>query len=588
MKKLNKGFLYPNGAKAKVDFSSIPLKEYPRPSLVRDSYLPLNGAWDFALTKNGSFPKSFNQKIMVPYAVESPLSGIEKLVEPNEFMWYQRQVKIPAGFNRGKILIHFEGIDQTCEVFIDGKEVISHISGYQPFDLELPEGTKDEFTLTLKVQDVTDTSYHTRGKQMLKRRACFYSSSSGVYKPIWMESVPKEYVEELKLTPDFDKGSVKVLLVSSTSGQGEVEIEGTKYSITANREEEIKLSSFKPWSPSDPFLYQVKAKFGSDSVSSYFGLRKIATGLINGQPAILLNNQKIVLTGLLDQGYYYLGNLTPASYEDYQKDIVECKKLGFNVLRKHIKYECDMFYYYADKEGMLIIQDFPSGGRTYKTIWMGLPMFSNKANSAAFADKHLRGREDRQGQEEYFSESETALKKLYNHPSIIAYTIFNEGWGQFDTVNCYQCFKKEDQTRLFDSASGWYDTPASDLYSVHAYVKTHKERFDPYKKNRPYFLSEIGGASYAVKDHFFFQKVFGHSVCHNQESLEKAYKRLYEEDIIPLMEKGILTGTIYTELADCENECNGIFTFDRTVLKINPEVIKEINEKIKKISKCGK
>ena len=577
---LNKGHLYPVKEEEKQFGEEVPLKEYPRPNLVRDSFFCLNGKWDFSLGKEEKEPESYESKILVPFAVESPLSGVERLVEPDDIMWYSREVIIPLEMKDKNLILHFEGVDQECEVFIDGVLKRTHEGGYTPFEVELGK-IASNFKLTLKIIDRTDLSFHSRGKQRLDpQNSCFYSSSSGIYKPVWLEGVEDDYIKNVFFYPSYDERCVEVLVESNSTKEITVEMENQKTILKSGVRTKIKLLYFHPWSPQDPFLYQVKISLANDKVSSYFGLRKFSVQDFNGQKSFYLNDEPLIINGLLDQGYFFLGNLTPRSYKDYEKDLKIVKDLGFNCLRKHVKIECPMFYYLADKLGILLIQDFPNGGRPYSFFHAVAPrLFPFMDKKYLKADK--LGRKEEAGRKEFERESEEYLSLLNNYPSIIIYTIFNEGWGEFAPDENYSRLKALEPYRLFDTASGWYDTACSDLYSVHAYDSTHHARFD-HLGNRPYFLSEIGGIGYKEKNHFYFGFLYGHHVAFKRNNLNKKYERLYRKDIIPLLKKGLLQGTIYTQLTDCEREGNGILTFDR-ILKIDEQIIKGINKDILEI-----
>jgi MFS family permease len=563
-----------------IDFTAVPLSEYPRPNFVRSSYICLNGAWDCAITESDKIPEKFDKQIVVPYAVESPLSGINHMLKPSEYIWYRRKITVPASFNKGRVFLNFDGVDQHAWVYLDGTLIGEHEGGYTKFSIELPAKLTRTFTLQVCVKDVTDSSYHATGKQRLNPNGWFYTSSSGIYKTVWLESTPKEYIKQIKFSPDFDNKAVLVEIISDSNDEAKVTIEGKPHLIKTNTVSAIKLIDFKPWSPEEPCLYKVEAKLKADTVSSYFGLRKVV--VVAGEaekPYIEMNGKKLILNGLLDQGYYFLGNLTPRSYSDYLDDIIKAKRLGFNTLRVHVKIEDDMFYYYADKYGMLLIQDFPNGGRHYIFRNVVIPRLFPCFNHSKFISYKKLSRTDEAGREEFLNDANTYMEELHNYPSIIIYTIFNEGWGEFDPEETFISLRRKEHMHLFDTASGWYDSESSDLYSIHAYILTHQRR-QAKDGVRPYVLTEIGGASLFVKDHFFFEKVYGHSVCKKPKDLQKKYLHLYEKDIIPLMKKGDLNGAIYTQFNDCETECNGLFTFDRQVLKINEEAIKKVNSEI--------
>jgi MFS family permease len=576
----NQGHLYAHKEKIKIDPNYIPLAEYPRPNFVRDSYLCLNGVWNLKITKSKEMPTSFNKKIVVPYAVESPLSGVEYLLEPDEYLWYQREVKIPRGFNKGRLVLNFDGIDQIADVFVNGKLIAHHVGGYTKFSAEILDKIKNStFILTIRVQDVTDESYYERGKQVLKPEKWFYTSSSGIYKTVWLESTPKDYISELKIDENFNAKKIFVTVKSPSKGQAVVTVEGIPHKINTNEVSEIPLMDFKTWSPESPFLYQIKAVLGKDEVSSYFGMRKIEVKKENGKPALFLNGKKLILTGLLDQGYYYLGNLTPKTYVDFEKDIINTKLLGYNVLRVHIKIESEIFYYYADKYGLLLIQDFPNGGTHYSFFNVAFPAKLHFMNRPSRITYKRLSRTDKEGRDMFIKEGKEWLSQLHNFPSIIIFTIFNEGWGEFDPEDIFFTFRKEDAFHLFDTASGWYDVHTSDIYSVHDY-----DLHFPLKKDRtlqrPNLLSETGGTSYVVPDHFFFEGLYGLHYVKSKEELTSAYVRLYEKKLLPLIKNGDLVGIIYTELNDCESEANGLYPFDRSELKIDPLQIKRINSLI--------
>lgn len=571
--------------KDRYGVDEIPLSEYPRMDLQRDSYLCLNGKWNFCMKKEDSLPEEYSETILVPYAVESKLSGIERVVNPDDYLFYEREVVLPKGFNKGKLILHFEAVDQIADVYINKKLVRHHEGGYTKFEIILPKDIEDTFLLTVKVKDVTDTSYYERGKQKLNGEAWWYSSSSGIYMPVWMESVPEHYIEKIFFTPDYDNKCVAIKALTHSDLPIHVKIGGLETDIAPNKESMISLSSiFHPWSTEDPYLYNVTMTVEEDSVKSYFGMRKIEIKKdeTTGYKNLYLNDKKIFMTGLLDQGYYYLGNLTPKTYKDYTDDIENCLKLGYNVLRKHIKIELDRFYYDCDRLGMLLIQDFPCGGRSYDFWAVVRPRMFDFINDYKHVHSYkYLGRQDKEGRDDFDREQDEWIENLYNHPSIVIYTIFNEGWGEFDPDEHYLHLKKKDPTRLYDSTSGWYWNKESDIFSVHAYDFTHKERKSKY--GHPFMLSEIGGTALRVDGHYFFgKKVYGHHNSRTAADLEEKYRKRYVNDIIPLKEKGCLIGAIYTQLSDVETEANGIYTFDRKVLKIKSKTLKDINEKLTK------
>lgn len=561
--------------------NDVRLAEHPNPSFQRDSYKCLNGKWEIEINKNKEKPKIWTKEVNVPYAVESPLSFVNHLLEPIEFIHYRRIIKISKDELRPHMFLHFEGVDQIAEVYVNDKFVGQHIGGYTSFQFDirpfLKEGTNE---LYVRVKDVTDDSYYMRGKQKLKPSGWFYSSSSGIYKPVWLETTNEDFIISVKYTPLFDKKSVEVEVETSSDGPVLISIDDEDHIIHSGEKTQIKLSSFHPWSDEDPYLYKVKLEFKGDVVYSYFGIRKIETKIVDGQPGIYLNNKRIFINGLLDQGYYSLGGLTPKSYDDYEKDIKNIKALGYNTLRIHIKTEIPYFYYLADKYGVLLIQDFPCGGRQWSFFNVVFPRLSVKLfNKEKYCTYKRYGRLEKEGRDLFVNQASEIVKERYNNPSIIIYTIFNEAWGEFDPSENYFYFKKLDPSRIYDTASGWLDTNNSDLFSIHSYTLPARRRKSPDEGKRPYFLSEIGGSSLVIPEHYIYPTSYGHGKVKTKEALENKYKKLYVS-LMPQIEDGSLNGIIYTELNDCETECNGIYTLDREVLKLDHELIKEINNEI--------
>lgn len=583
---MNKGHLYNDKIKEKIDCESPRLLEYPRPNFKRDNYLMLNGVWDLNIQKTLQIPNEFNLKVNVPYALESPLSGVNKLIEPDDFMFYKRKFEYKKPQNNRRVIINFDGVDMFCDVFLNDTFVGYHAGGYTKFSFDITDYLKDgENILILKVNDLSDTSYHLRGKQLLNAKDYFYTTSSGIYKPVWIEEVPENHIKSVKFTPLVDEGKIKIKV--DVVGEDELFIDFNEKTFRLKPNEDNLLDVENPhfWSDKDPYLYDVRLTFGEDVVKSYFGYRKIEVKKdASNQPGIYLNNKRIILNGLLDQGYYFLGNLTPGSYKDYEDEILNLKRLGFNTIRKHIKVECDMFYYYCDKYGMLLIQDFVNGGSTYKFLEVVLPrVFTPFINKESWIKEGMFGREDPNGMQEFEIESKEICDNLHNYPSIIVFTIFNEGWGEFEPSKMYKIFKKYDSSRLFDTASGWIDSEFSDFYSVHSYTIPCRKRYDKIY-NRPYVLTETGGRGLKVKDHSYFDGFFSHGKSRTQKSYSTRFFRLYKK-LLKQLESGTLSGIINTEVADCESEYNGIYTFDRKVLKLDEKKIIEINKKIADIYK---
>ena len=571
----NNGNLYQaKGPIIKSDF--VPLNEHPTPLIRRENFLILNGYWNFEISKIKKIPNVFKKKILVPYAVESPLSGIHQLVEPDDYLIYSRHVKLDKKYKNKYILLHFEGVDQTAEVYINKKLKLTHAGGYTRFVVKFPY--LDEFDIDVIVKDVTDKSYFTRGKQSLNPHDWIYSSSSGIIKSVWLESVNDNYIKDIIYQSNYDKKEISIEVITDKKVPYKLNIDNKTYNGISNSKNTIKLdNNFTPWDLSNPYLYRVKIKSKDDEVNSYFGIRKIEIKEHHGFKTLFLNNTPIFLTGLLNQGYYYLGDLTPRSYKDYEFDIKESKALGFNVLRVHAKVEDDFFYYLSDKYGMLIIQDFPNGGYQYNMPQTLLPRFFSHWRYEHI-DEEKTGRGDEISKECFKKEIKEYIERFKNNPSIIIYTIFNEAWGEFAPNEMYQLTKKLDHNQhLYDTASGWLDAD-SDFYSIHSYSNPGKKRIDKY--NRVFIMSEVGGYGFKVNNHSLFEGYFSHFPSKTKDKLQNRYETLFLKRLLPQIKSAGLNGIIYTQLTDCESEYNGIYTFDRKVLKINAKVIKEINQTI--------
>ena len=551
-----------------------PLSEYPRPQLYRDSYISLNGEWEYKISKNKEIPAVFDGKIVVPFSPEVPLSGVNKTLHPDEYLFYKLEFKLDDDFVLEKVFLHFMAVDQIAEVFLNDVYLGKHVGGFLPFSFEIKQYLKENNVLIVRVQDFTDTSYYSRGKQRIKHGGIWYTPQSGIYMPVWLESVNSNYVEEVKFTPDIDKEEI-IINIKSNSDDAKIHIFGNDRPISCNKDVHIKVKDMHLWSPEDPYLYFVKIEIeGFDEVSSYFAMRKFSTMTDkNGIVRLALNNKPIFMKGVLDQGYYKDSLLTPPSYEAYIKDIELVKRLGFNTIRKHIKIELPRWYFECDKRGIIVWQDFVNGGSTYKQKTIVFPLITG----IHLKDNNYKvfGRLDEQGRVEAFQEFVDTIKYLYNTPSIALWTIFNEGWGQFDSKEIYEKLVRIDSTRIYDHASGWHDQGISDTKSLHVYFKRVKI---PKTCRRSIILSEFGGLVLPIEGHI----IKGNSVYkkfNSKEDFIKAYRKMIVRDVVKNIPKG-LSASIYTQLSDVEEETNGFITFDREVIKIEESVIKEINDLI--------
>ena len=560
-----------------MNSKDLPLSEYPYPSFKRDSYLSLNGKWDYKIIKDLTLSKDFNKQIIVPYAIESSASEVNIRLDSTDHILYHRKVVLDKDFIKDFVFLHFEGIDQISYIYINNILVYKHIGGYNPFKVEISDYIKNNrFDLKVIVVDEEENSQFSRGKQVRNNSRIFYKSTTGIYKPVWIESTHNEFIKEAIFTGDFDKKAVKILIKTSTDGDVFIKIDKQKCCIKSNVETLIKLDEFKEWNPESPYLYRCQVAYKNDIIESYFGVRKIETRKDKfNTPRIYLNNKPYFITGLLDQGYYKKGELTPFNYKDYYKDLSLIKKLGFNAVRVHIKLELDQFYFLCDSLGLLVIQDFINGGGPYNIKRFGvLPTIFGRSYHPKDNRYKFYCRDDSFAREQFIIESKNIIDTLYNHPSVIMYTIFNEGWGQFDANTNYKVFKDYDKSRLYDATSGWIDQGLSDVNSYHNYFFRHRNHKD---LNRPYFISECGGYSLFNKEHFNGKNVFGYKKFNDVNDLNKRIEKLYLKEILPLIKKG-LSGIIYTQYHDWEDEVNGIVTFDRKEIKIKQEMMKEINK----------
>lgn len=553
-----------------------PLPEYPRPQFVRDSYINLNGIWNYIIRKEKAVtgpPRNYNSQICVPYSPETELSGVARTLKEDEYLYYSRSFDIPEGFNKGRVFIHFGAVDQYCEVYINNKLAGSHKGGYTPFKLEITELVNDgRNEISVMVTDKTDNNSYSRGKQKTNRGGIWYSPQSGIWQTVWIESTPVEFLEKVKITPDYDNEQVKF----EYFGADDVEVmiyDGDEL-IADTTERVVKIPDFKPWSPESPFLYNVVFKACGEKIKSYFGMRKFSVGRDdNGVLRLFLNNKPYFHNGLLDQGYYPDGFLTPPSYEAMENDVKIVKEAGFNMLRKHIKVEPLLWYHYCDVNGILVWQDMINGGGKYGLEISVIPFVGVTLDDKNYTLFH---RTDKEGRDLYYQEMEEIVDTLYNSPCIAMWVPFNEGWGQFDSEKAYEKIKSLDSTRVIDTTSGWHDMGASDVISKHIYFTPIKVK----QGDRPYVLSEFGGYSMKIEGHTFNDKMFGYKIYRSKESLTRAYSRLYNKVIIPQIKDG-LSATVYTEVTDVEDELNGLMTYDREVLKIDMDVLKEINKKVK-------
>ena len=565
-----------------------PLPEYPRPQLRRNSYLNLNGIWEYAITKTAETPAAMQGEIVVPFSPETPLSGVGHILQPDEYLWYRRSVTLPEGFFRGgRLLLHFGAVDQCCTVWVNGRKAGSHTGGYLPFALDVTELIEgDAFTLELRVTDPTDTGSLSRGKQRLKNTGIWYTPQSGIWQTVWMECVPENYLRSLRITPKPEENAVHIRLEADDPAMAAVTICRDGGIIAEGQTDEngestltIPAEELRLWSPEEPFLYDVAITLaGGDKVESYFGMRAFGIGKDEkGLPRLLLNGKPYFQNGLLDQGYWSDGYYTAPSDEALIHDIAEMKRLGFNMLRKHIKVEPLRWYYHCDRLGMLVWQDMMNGGESYSPL--SIYVFSNLGLRVKDDRYRYFSRSDEAGRTHYYEELGQMIDLLYNTVSLALWVPFNEGWGQFDALKAAEFIRKRDDTRPIDHASGWYDQGGGDIKSIHWYFRPYHHKQPP-KEQRPICLTEYGGYNCAVPGHCWGEGAeFGYKKIADPAEFNRAFQKLMEEQIIPAKERG-LAAAVYTQVSDVEGERNGLLTYDRKVCKANEAIFRAVNAKL--------
>lgn len=546
--------------------------EHPRPQMKRDAYMSLCGKW--SLTSQKGVKTASLGEIEVPFPPESRLSGVERMPEKGEKFIYTRRFTLPDSMKEKRVILHFDAVDQIAEVDINGKTAGSHTGGYLPFEFDVTEYLKSgENELTVTVTDELDRT-QAWGKQRYDRGGMWYTPISGIWQSVWLEGVPENYIKSIKITPTLKDVTVEV------DGGGEKKTltlceSGKVYEFSDNKIT-IEIDDPKLWTPESPYLYEFTLSDGSDTVSSYFALRTVGMAKIGDKTYITLNEKPYFFHGLLDQGYFSDGIYTPATPEAFENDILQMKSLGFNMLRKHIKIEHSLFYYYCDRLGMAVFQDMVNSGSYSFLVDTALPTVGLKKGISHRATKARR--------EAFERDSEQTVNYLYNHPCVVYYTVFNEGWGQYDADENYLRLKSADPTRIWDATSGWFTEKQSDVTSEHVYFKKLDMKNDP---ERPMVLSEFGGYSCKIENHSFnLDKTYGYSFFDDKERFADALEGLYMSEVIPMIERG-LCAAVYTQVSDVEDETNGLLTYDRQVLKVDAERMKKVASSLQSAFEAG-
>ena len=596
------------------------LKEYPRPQFQRDSYINLNGRWEYSIVPEESkdtIPAKMDGEILVPFSPESILSGVERRLEPYQYLWYKKVLPdIERSKPDSRFLLHFGAVDQFADVYINSSLIGSHSGGYLPFTIDITnylKYTQDRKKLTqnvlsVRVKDTSDASFHSRGKQTLKRGGMYYTAQSGIWQTVWIEEVPDTYIRELRIRPEEDLKTVSIVVSTNKPSNVTVRIPGHEmvkspassdsfdsaftgdFSFSSDTYPSIgedhsasapsyyhfkfTLDDAHLWSPEDPFLYPLRVSTSQDKVNSYFAMRCYSVEKDNsGISRFCLNHKPYFLMGVLDQGYWPDGLLTAPSDEAFIYDITEMKRLHFNMLRKHVKIEAARWYYHCDKLGMIVWQDMVSGGSSYaKPVVSYLPtlfpkVFGHMPDGPATYKTFSRG--SAEGRKEWLNEMQNTIRYLYNVPSIATWVLFNEGWGQFNAAGATVMARELDDSRPIDQASGWFDEGSGDFRSVHNYFRPLS--VEPDKAGRAFVVSEYGGFTLHLDGHCSVDRVYGYKKYDTIDELGVAYYNLINGSLKPLIAKG-LSGAVYTQVSDVEEEVNGLMTYDRKITKINPNL----------------
>ena len=550
---------------ALLDSRETPWQVYPRPQLRRDSYINLNGCWELSVNYE-------NQGLIcLPFCPESTLSGFGKHYEEGSLLNYSRTFTLPESFRRGRVLLHIGAADQTLQCQVNGKWVGNHTGGYENITFDITEAVVENNRIILCCVDDQDNLSYPYGKQVTpqKRGGMWYTPVSGIWQTVWLESVPENYIHKLNI----ENRGYSVTISTEPKMDGLVKIPQLGEYALVDGSVTITPEAPHLWSPEDPFLYDFTVEAGEDQVESYFAIRSLEVKQVGKYPRLCLNGKPYFFHGLLDQGYWPDGIFTPAKPECYAEDILAMKKLGFNTLRKHIKVEPEEFYYQCDRLGMIVWQDMVNNGDYNFLRDTALPTVGIQR----LDDRNLHT--DGIARMEFLKGMESTVNQLKNHPCICYWTIFNEGWGQFDSDHVYELLKKLDDTRFIDTTSGWFRRNKSDVDSRHVYFRKVKLKGD---HKKPLVLSEFGGKTYKCEGHVFSpHKSYGYGGCESLEALATAVSGLYMDEVLPCVKQG-LCAAIYTQVSDVEDEINGIVTYDRKVCKLNAETMLPIAEALQK------
>ena len=553
---------------------------YPRPIMERSEWMNLNGEWNYAVTSlQSNMPEKYEGEILVPFAIESQLSGVERRLSENDALWYQRNFTVPSAWRKGRILLHFGAVDWQADVWVNGVKVGRHTGGYTPFSFDITAALrKGENSLEVRVVDTTDKGYQPRGKQVSNPGGIWYTPVSGIWQTVWLEPVAETHIGDLRILPNIDTNTLTIEVSKSVAcpditaevkvyDAGKLVARGSSVNnaaVEVRMPEEVKL-----WTPDEPFLYDLEVTISRngkvlDKVESYaamrkFSSRKDADGIVRMQ----LNNEDLFQFGTLDQGWWPDGLYTAPSYEALVYDIDKTKEWGFNMIRKHVKVEPAVWYTHCDRVGMIVWQDMPSGDNCYP--WQNRQYFKGAEELRSAASEANFRKEWRE-----------IMDYLYSYPSIAVWVPFNEAWGQFKTVEITEWTKNYDPSRMVNSASGGNFFACGDVLDLHNYPAPEMYLYDATRAN---VLGEYGGIGYVVEGHIWEpDRNWGYIQYNSVEAVTNEYVK-YGEMLLEYIKRGF-TAAIYTQTTDVEVEVNGIMTYDRKVVKMDEDRIREINRRI--------
>ena len=574
------------------DLPRIPLPEHPDPMMERARWESLNGWWECAILPVGSPGPAPDQwrPILVPFAVETPASGVARPLLPDERLHYRRPVAIPPAWRGERIRIHFSAVDHECEVLIDGRPVARHTGGYLPFHVDVADTDRDAVELRLEVADPTDTRGIQRGKQSLNPRTIWYTATSGIWGSVWMEALPRAAIEavDIRTEPDLSGFRLRVDVEGAGRGPFEAEIglpDGGRLRAagTTGVWNRVDIPDPLPWSPDSPALYRFTIRAGGDEVRTWSALRTVALSAASaGGPGrcVLLNGEPVLVNAPLSQGYWPESGMTPPDEAALLHDLTTLRRMGFNAVRVHVKVESRRFYHLCDRLGLMVVQDMVSGGvaplgirasGAVQALGLTLP-----DRSAAF--RRWTGRSRAADRVRFVRELAGMIRHLRSHPCIVMWVPFNEGWGQFDARRAEGFVRRADPTRLVDAASGWFDQGGGDFRSRHRYVL--RLVAPPRGDGRAFYLSEFGGLNLAVEGRSWPDPVpFGYRFLEDRGALARAVAELWRGQLVPLVGAGLAACT-YTQVSDVERESNGLMTYDRVVVKVDPALMARLNREL--------